>query len=277
VWRAALTALAARHTTAVVSGRSLEKVRSLVAVPGMVYAGSHGFDIAGPAGTVAARTVGEEWRPALVAAAADLAAEVLPAFPGAAVEDNKLSMSLHYRNAALDPVTAAEEADADAASTASSSSSASTTVGGAPSPRSLAALEAAVDEIVGRHGLRRTRGKCVLELRPTLDWHKGKAVSYLLDVLGLADPGVLPVYVGDDVTDEDAFGALAGCGGIGVRVACADDRTETRAQLRLEDTVQVCELLEYFAHTPGAVPAGAYAAAETTPPPPSAVAVALSS
>jgi trehalose 6-phosphate phosphatase len=46
----------------------------------------------------------------------------------------------------------------------------------------------------------------VLEVRPVIDWNKGKAVEFLLDSLGLADSDkVLPIYIGDDRTDEDAF------------------------------------------------------------------------
>lgn len=46
----------------------------------------------------------------------------------------------------------------------------------------------------------------VLEVRPMVDWNKGKAVEFLLDSLGLADSDeVLPIYIGDDRTDEDAF------------------------------------------------------------------------
>jgi len=46
----------------------------------------------------------------------------------------------------------------------------------------------------------------VLEVRPVIDWNKGKAVEFLLDSLRLADSDkVLPIYIGDDRTDEDAF------------------------------------------------------------------------
>lgn len=46
----------------------------------------------------------------------------------------------------------------------------------------------------------------VLEVRPAIDWNKGKAVEFLLDSLGLADSdNVLPIYIGDDRTDENAF------------------------------------------------------------------------
>lgn len=49
----------------------------------------------------------------------------------------------------------------------------------------------------------------VLELRPKVDWNKGSAVTWILDALGLGTRGdVFPIYLGDDITDEDAFVAL---------------------------------------------------------------------
>lgn len=46
----------------------------------------------------------------------------------------------------------------------------------------------------------------VLEVRPVIDWNKGKAVEFLLESLGLSHrDDILPIYIGDDRTDEDAF------------------------------------------------------------------------
>ena len=65
-------------------------------------------------------------------------------------------------------------------------------------------------------GLALHRGRKVLELRPPVGAHKGTAVAHLLREHGLARA----LFAGDDTTDLDAFGALAGLE-LGVRVAVA--------------------------------------------------------
>lgn len=69
------------------------------------------------------------------------------------------------------------------------------------------ALENKVLLVLGQHsGFHLTQGKKVLELRPSIEWNKGNAVLYLLDTLGFSgSTNVLPIYIGDDKTDEDAF------------------------------------------------------------------------
>lgn len=45
-----------------------------------------------------------------------------------------------------------------------------------------------------------------MEIRPKIDWNKGRALQYLLDTPGFgSSTAVLPIYIGDDKTDEDAF------------------------------------------------------------------------
>jgi trehalose-phosphatase len=74
-------------------------------------------------------------------------------------------------------------------------------------------LEAIQDgEIRGK--LQVTKGKEVFEVRPPVEWNKGKAVEWLMEIAGT--PGSLPIFAGDDVTDEDAFGVLHDIGGISI-------------------------------------------------------------
>jgi trehalose 6-phosphate phosphatase len=92
--------------------------------------------------------------------------------------------------------------------------------------------------------LKLTQGRKVLEIRPSIMWDKGKAVEFLLKSLGFDDDrrDVLPVYIGDDRTDEDAFKVLRKRGqGLGILVSkCAK---ETDASYSLQDPAEVMEFL----------------------------------
>ncbi len=176
--REVLARLAERLPVAVLSGRGREDVAALVGLPALVYAGSHGFDIAGPG----LRYELDETIPRTIAAAAGRLETDLAGTPGVLVEPKRFAVAVHYRLVA----------DAD-----------------------LPKVEAAVDTVRRHHPeLRKTHGKKVFELRPAIDWDKGKALHWLLDRLtaaGEAEPSsYLPIYLGDDDTDEDAFRAVAG-------------------------------------------------------------------
>jgi trehalose-phosphatase len=83
-------------------------------------------------------------------------------------------------------------------------------------------------------------GKKVVELRPAIDWNKGRAVSWIMDALQLDAHKVLPLYIGDDLTDEDAFRYLRDKG---VSILVGDHGATTDANYRLEDIHQVKQLL----------------------------------
>ncbi len=208
--RAALERLARLAPVAVVSGRDLADVRARVGLE-LVYAGSHGFDIAGPGGVRFEHPRGLAALPALDAAERQLRA-ALAGVEGVLVERKRFTLAVHYRQvrAAFTP-----------------------------------AVERAVDAALGTPApLRKMRGKNVFELLPDLDWDKGAAVLWLLEALALAGNDVLPLYAGDDVTDEDAFRALQGRG-LGIVVA-AEPRA-TAARYRLRDPEEVGAFLEALA------------------------------
>jgi trehalose-phosphatase len=181
--RAILSKLAAKMPVAILSGRELKDVRKRVAIDGIVYAGSHGFDIAGPRGLH--RQEATEFLAVLDAAEKELR-EKLAGIAGALIERKRFSIAAHYRNI--------NESD-------------------------FPKMERVFSEIAAQHReLRRIDGKKVYELLPNIDWDKGKAVLWLLEHLGLERPNARPIYIGDDRTDEDAFRALEQRG-IGILVS----------------------------------------------------------
>jgi trehalose 6-phosphate phosphatase len=217
--RDVLRRLAARIPLVIVSGRAREDVASLVDLPELTYVGSHGFDIAGPPPATGAPPlrleVGEGVPDRIEAAARRLRLD-LEGIPGLLVEPKRFAVSIHFRQAG---------------------------------EHDLPRIERAVDEAVAAvPGLRKAHGKKLFELRPDLDWDKGQALLWLLDALGLDRPEVLPLYLGDDLTDEDAFQAVAGRG-IGILVAEAP--RETAARYRLRDPDEVRELLLRLAESRG--------------------------
>ena len=94
-------------------------------------------------------------------------------------------------------------------------------------PERVKELEVVAQNVVSLHpDLTLLHGDCVLEIKPT-GFDKGRAMGRFLGL----DPwrGRLPVAVGDDVTDEDAFGQAAAIGGYGIKIG----RAPTQAQYRL--------------------------------------------
>jgi alpha,alpha-trehalase len=111
--------------------------------------------------------------------------------------------------------------------------------------REIPRIQKAVNEAAAAlPGLRKAHGKKLFELRPDLDWDKGKALLWLLETLGLDRPDVVPLYLGDDLTDEDAFAAIAGRG---VGILVTEEPRDTAADYALRDTDEVRELLERLA------------------------------
>jgi trehalose 6-phosphate phosphatase len=111
-------------------------------------------------------------------------------------------------------------------------------------------VKAAVNSVAARHvdNVRVTRGRKVLELRPKVDWDKGKALLHLLASLGLAgSEDVLPVYVGDDRTDEDAFAVLRDGRGVGILVSSVPKSTAAAYTLQEPEQVRAVSAACYAA------------------------------
>jgi trehalose-phosphatase len=171
-----------RIPVAIVSGRGIDDVRQRVGIEDLIYAGNHGSEIWSGGQTLASRQSPHE-RLALEELLRRLAA-ALSHIPGVLIEDKGVTASIHYR-----------------------------TVGIAD----LAGFYGLFNQIARDYEkvFRITSGKKVMEVRPLNAWNKGDAVSWILEHLG---EGRTPVYIGDDVTDEDAFRVLKGRGGVSISV-----------------------------------------------------------
>jgi trehalose 6-phosphate phosphatase len=203
--RQTLRELAKYCTVAVISGRDLQDVQNLVGLDGIFYVGSHGFEISGPQGRHLEHHGGKQFLPALERAEKSLRDRLEEKIQGVQVERKKFAIAVHYRRAAEGKVRE---------------------------------VEGMVDQVQEENGrLRKTAGKKILELQPDIDWHKGKALTWLLEQLGMAGPEVLPFYLGDDVTDEDAFKVLKDRG-IGIAVQEQPISTAARCRLRGPDEVK---------------------------------------
>jgi alpha,alpha-trehalase len=199
----------ARHTlVAIISGRDRASVERMVALPEIYYAGSHGFDISGPGGLALEHEGGVELGSEIEHVANELE-ERLKLVSGAWVERKKFVVAVHdrqVRDAWLDDV------------------------------------RRIITEVAAEHpNLRMTGGKRVHELRPNIDWNKGHALRWLLRKLKLDGPDLVPVFMGDDETDEDAFKEVAK-DGVSIRVG--HDAADTNARYRLRDTEEVRRFLE---------------------------------
>ncbi|KAH0979092.1 hypothetical protein GBA52_006269 [Prunus armeniaca] len=228
--RAAVRRVAKHFPTAIISGRSHDKVYEFVGLKELYYAGSHGMDIMGPVRQSTAddhkngfRTTDKQgkdvnlFQPAaeflpMIGEVYESLVESTKDIEGAKVENNKFCVSVHYRNV---------------------------------DEKSWPAVAQCVHDVLKDYPrLRLTHGRKVLEVRPIINWDKGKAVTFLLESLGLSDcEDVLPIYIGDDRTDEDAFKVLReGNRGYGILVSAVPK--ESNAFYSLREPSEVMEFLK---------------------------------
>lgn len=174
---------------AIVTGRSLNAIDKFLHRRVKVVAGVHGHTIRGPDGTVSTEGID---RDALHGVALKLQAFALP-LDGVMIEHKPTAIAVHYRRA----------------------------------PEQEAACVAAVrDAISDVAGFRLQHGKCVVEaVNESHD--KGTAIETLMSAAPFA--GRVPVFIGDDATDEAGFQVVNRLGGVSIKVG--DGETTATARL----------------------------------------------
>ncbi|KAG4392325.1 hypothetical protein GLYMA_04G119700v4 [Glycine max] len=267
--RAAVKIVAEYFPTAIISGRSRDKVYEFVGVSDLCYAGSHGMDIIGPS-----RQSISDNHPDCISSADKQgvevnlfqpAAEFLPMInevlgllmectediEGATVENNKFCVSVHYRNVDEEVFLLCKGMGEGYCTQPylchMLRSCFSIRIHNQPVTKSWQIVGQRVYDVLKEYPrLRLTHGRKVLEVRPVIDWDKGKAVTFLLESLGLNCDDVLAIYVGDDRTDEDAFKVLKEANkGCGILVSRAPK--ESNAIYSLRDPSEVMEFLTSLA------------------------------
>lgn len=166
-----------RFKVAIISGRSLKDIKKMVGVKGIIYAANHGLEIQYGDKRLE-KPAAFSSRP-LLQRIRLLLEVALKDIKGTIVEDKGSTLSVHFRMA---------------------------------KSKDRGKIKNTFNKIlrpyIDSESLKVTSGKMVLEVRPVVEWDKGQAV---LKILG-KKTGTLPIYLGDDITDEDAFRAIKGKG-----------------------------------------------------------------
>lgn len=173
--RELLTHLATLHPIAIISGRDRSNVSDLVQLPQLIYAGSHGFDILGSTTYPLQHEVGQEFIPQIKQLFL-LLQQRLNHIPAICLQEKKYALAVHYRNV---------------------------------ESQLHATIIAAVTSLVQEAKVFKMKGgKDLIEICPNINWDKGQGMKWIAETLQLNTPEYFHIYIGDDITDEDAFRAL---------------------------------------------------------------------
>jgi len=167
-----LRELSSSYPVTIITGRTLDDIRKRVGIKNIIYAGNHGAEIWENGQTAHIQQPEQELF--LIREVLEKLTESLSDIKGVYVEDKGITVSIHYRNVWTKDISEV-----------------------------FSRFWSIMKGYEGR--FRVTSGKKVFEIRPFAVWNKGDAVKWILRKHG---KGFLPIYIGDDVTDEDAYSVL---------------------------------------------------------------------
>nr|APZ77037.1 trehalose-6-phosphate synthase [Gampsocleis gratiosa] len=195
---------------AIISGRNVNNVKSMVGIEGITYAGNHGLEILHPDGSKFVHPMPVEYE--------DKVSELLKCLQeqvckeGAWVENKGALLTFHYRE---------------------------TPMGLRPE------MVAKARELIIKAGFKAGDAHCAIEAKPPVQWNKGRASLYILRTAFGVDwsERIRIIYAGDDVTDEDAMEALKGMAAT-FRVT-SSHIVRTAAERRLPSTDSILTMLKW--------------------------------
>lgn len=196
-----------KYSLCIVSGRSLKDIKRMVGIKGICYVGNHGleadcidFKYTNPDAVKCIDIINEIHKKLLIETRS---------INGIIIENKGLTETVHYRMV---------------------------------SNKDLSRLRKIFRKIVNFYlsdgKIKTSRNKKTLEILPNIDWDKGKIVLKLWG--DSAEKGILPIYVGDDRTDADAFKALKR---FGIPVLVSENPGKSNAQYYLKDVKDVIKFL----------------------------------
>ena len=199
-----------RCNIGIITGRALKDIKRKIGLEGVIYAGNHGLEIEGPKikfeSRVSPRTV------SIIRNLKEELTEKLSKIKGIFVEDKNVTLSVHYRSATRTGYLSAKKI-----------------------------IKEVIQPFLARKKIEVSYGKKVIEIKPQVKWNKGRAVKWLLakEAIVGGQP-IMPVYLGDDATDEDAFGILKNKG-LTIYIGNPKD---SQAKYYLKDTREVFRFLK---------------------------------
>ncbi len=192
--------LSSKISVTIVSGRSLSEIKTLLRLKNISIIGNHGFEIL-HGGKIWIHPLALELKPLLRKVLKEIKRKTKN-FKGVRIEDKGLTGSIHFR---LIPPNLSE------------------------------ILENIVKDVIRKTDkkFKIKKGKKALEIRPNLDWDKGKGVKKIISHIDQRNR-MLKIYIGDDETDEDAFRVLSS--GITILVG---RKSSSLAKFRLNNVSEV--------------------------------------
>ena len=203
-------------TVVVISGRMLKQVKKMVGVKGIYYAGCHGLEmennaLEGFSGKLKKAKI--LIKHAKLELKKSLKASML--LKHVNIEDKGLILGLHYRRAEAHDVK-----------------------------RIRKIFYATIKPYMLSKDIVVAKNKKVLEIKPNINWDKGSYCIYFLNKIKSRYKKILPVYIGDDKTDESAFAALKG---EAITVFVRGERKNSLAKYYLDSTSEVRNFLKQLA------------------------------
>lgn len=195
-----------KFSIAIISGRSIKQLRQKVKIRGIGLVGNHGLEIESPTlkyvHPLAKKSI------SVIKDIKNRLNTACKPIKGSFIEDKGLTLSLHFRLVKKKDYPALKQS----------------------------IHKVLVPYLIGKK-VKITRGKKVLEIRPAVKWDKGSLVDYLLR---RKKRMILPIYIGDDETDENAFKRLRKKG---ITVFVGRRNTTSNAEYYVKDTKEVVVFL----------------------------------